>query len=52
MENMFQELKTKKQVRVPVQQRETFVNYCKARDIYPAGGLMTDNNEYQFFYID
>ena len=53
MEEYWKTLKATKLVKVRTQDVKIFVEYCKKNhDVYPGGGAITDDNLYQYLYLD
>lgn len=52
LQDKFDKLTTKKLVEIPFELREVFVEYCQVRNVFPCGGLITDDNAIQYFYLD
>lgn len=52
MQEYYRTLKSTKLVRVRIKYVESFVKYCKDHGICPSGGAMTDDNLYQYLYLD
>lgn len=52
MEEYWKTLKTTKLVKVRIQDVNIFVEYCKEHGICPSGGTLTDDNLYQYLYLD
>lgn len=52
MQEYWKTLKATKLVKVRIKDIEIFVKYCKEHGICPSGGAMTDDNLYQYLYLD
>lgn len=52
LQDKFNTITTNKLVTIPMEYREEFVGYCQARNVYPCGGAINDDNTIQHFYLD